>query len=49
MNFMDRVDPELRPALGYLPPDMLDLTDIPGTASSWQLCLVHSLRQSSKA
>ena len=31
MNFMDRVDPELRPALGYLPPDMLDLTDIPGT------------------
>lgn len=31
MNFMDRVDPELRPALDYLPPDLLDLNDIPAT------------------
>ncbi|MEZ4733254.1 MAG: alpha/beta hydrolase [Caldilineaceae bacterium] len=31
MNFMDRVDPELRPGLEAFPPDLLDLTDIPGT------------------
>lgn len=31
MNFIDQVDPELRAALDFIPPDMLDLTDIPGT------------------
>jgi acetyl esterase/lipase len=31
MNFVDRVDPELREALGMFPPDLLDLNDIPGT------------------
>ncbi len=31
MSFIDRVDPELRPGLEAFPPDLLDLTDIPGT------------------
>ena len=31
MNFMDRVDPGLRGALEFLPPDLLDLNDVPGT------------------
>lgn len=31
MNFIDRVDPELRAGLELLPPDLLDLNDIPGT------------------
>ena len=31
MNFIDRVDPELRAALEMFPPDVLDLNDIPGT------------------
>lgn len=31
MNFVDRVDPELRPALEMFPPDLLDLNNIPAT------------------
>lgn len=31
MNFIDRVDPQLRDALDLFPPDLLDLTDIPST------------------
>ncbi|MFN8492238.1 MAG: alpha/beta hydrolase [Caldilineaceae bacterium] len=31
MSFIDRVDPELRAGLEAFPPDLLDLTDIPGT------------------
>jgi acetyl esterase/lipase len=31
MTFIDRVDPELRAGLDAFPPDLLDLTDIPGT------------------
>lgn len=31
MNFIDRVEPELWEALDFIPPDMLDLNDIPGT------------------
>lgn len=31
MNFIDRVDPALRAGLEAFPPDLLDLTDIPGT------------------
>lgn len=31
MNFIDRVDPELRAGLEAFPPDLLDLNDIPGT------------------
>jgi acetyl esterase/lipase len=31
MNLVERVDPELRPALEMFPPDVLNLNDIPGT------------------
>lgn len=31
MNFIDRVEPELREVLDAIPPDLLDLNDIPGT------------------
>jgi len=31
MSFIDRVDPELRAGLEAFPPDLLDMTDIPGT------------------
>ncbi|MEM7535689.1 MAG: alpha/beta hydrolase [Chloroflexota bacterium] len=31
MNFIDRIDPALRPVLEMIPADLLDLNDIPGT------------------
>jgi acetyl esterase/lipase len=36
MSLIDRVDPELRTGLDFFSPDMLDLTDIPGTRARFK-------------